>query len=289
MELPSEVVRAQWDLQVTETLGGRANRHWLVGRRGEAMVLRRWSSPPDDIAYELHLMARLAGLGWPVARHLDGPLPADGHVWSLLSFLPGAPPSQDDPEVEGRARGRLLARLHADTAQITDLGQRGGWRRCEEIVADGSLDATLMASETTCPEGVRILRWHLDRARERLAEIGPLTRPPILVHGDFAPWNLRFTHGQLTGLLDFELAHQDHRVADFALSWRGKYDAVVEGYAEVTPLLPEEWALLTPLWWITLIDGACRDLAHGTPDDGWTIRKLLLRSPLMGPDAAGFP
>lgn len=85
-------------------------------------------------------------------------------------------------------------------------------------------------------------------------------------------------------MLDFELAHLDHRIADFALSWRGKYDAVIEGYHEVTPLSPEEWALLTPMWSAYLIEGACHDLASGSPDDGWTLRMLLRRSPLMGRD-----
>jgi hypothetical protein len=82
-----------------------------------------------------------------------------------------------------------------------------------------------------------------------------------------------------------ELAHWDHRVADFALSWRGKYDEVIHGYSEVSPLEPEEWALITPLWWAGLIDGACHDLRNGTPDDGWTIKKLLSA---VRVDGAGF-
>lgn len=64
----------------------------------------------------------------------------------------------------------------------------------------------------------------------------------------FKKWNLRFQKGKLSGILDFELAHWDHRVGDFALSWRGKYDEVVYGYDEVSPLEPEEWELLTTMW-----------------------------------------
>jgi hypothetical protein len=56
----------------------------------------------------------------------------------------------------------------------------------------------------------------------------------------------------------------------------------------VTPLEPEEWEMLTPVWWAWLIEGACRDLAAGTRDDGWTMRTLLRRSRLMGPDAPEF-
>lgn len=135
---------------------------------------------------------------------------------------------------------------------------------------------------------MRILRWHLDRSRERVAGLRLQDRPGIIVHGDFAPWNLRFKNGALSGILDFELAHWDHRIGDFALSWRGKYDEVIHAYAEVSPLEPEEWELITPLWWAGLVDAACQSLVQGVQDDGWIIRKLLQRSPLMGPDSRDF-
>ena len=57
---------------------------------------------------------------------------------------------------------------------------------------------------------------------------------------------------------------------------------------EVSPLEPEEWELITPLWWAGLIDGACQSLAQGVRDDGWIMRKLLQRSPLMGAAWGGF-
>jgi Ser/Thr protein kinase RdoA (MazF antagonist) len=63
---------------------------------------------------------------------------------------------------------------------------------------------------------------------------------------------------------------------------------VIAGYDEVSPLEPEEWALLTPMWWAFLIEGACRHLREGTHDDGWIHKMLLRRSPLMGPDAVPY-
>ncbi len=137
-------------------------------------------------------------------------------------------------------------------------------------------------------EDVRILRRHLERSRERVSELRLRERAGIVIHGDFTPWNLRFQEGRLSGILDFELAHWDHRVGDFALSWRGKHDEVIFGYDEVSPLEPEEWELLTPMWWAGLIENACQHLEAGTRDDGWFIRKLLERSPLMGRDASPF-
>ncbi len=35
---------------------------------------------------------------------------------------------------EQRARGRLLAEFHADLAQLRGFGQRGTWRRAEQIL-----------------------------------------------------------------------------------------------------------------------------------------------------------
>jgi len=241
--------------------------------------------------YEVRLMARLAELGWPVPFTQE-PVERAGHWWSLAPLLPGKSITAHDSVVEQRKRGHLLAELHRDLAQIEELGQglgqRPGWRRCEEILADPELDTVLSRNEQKYPQEVSVLRWHLERARLRIAGLSLSERPGIAIHGDFTPWNLHFAENQLSGILDFELAHRDHRVGDFALAWRGKYEEVVFGYDEVSPLEPEEWALLTPLWWAGLIDGACRDFQRGTLDDGWTIKKLLERSALMGADAVPF-
>lgn len=83
------------------------------------------------------------------------------------------------------------------------------------------------------------------------------------------------------------MAHRDHRVADFALTWRGKHDAIVAGYNEVAPLDPEEWALLTPLWWAQRVPASIWPAACAT--NRWTIGHILRRSPLMGADAAPYP
>jgi Ser/Thr protein kinase RdoA (MazF antagonist) len=288
MEGMVDAVLETFGVRVVAPLGGRLNKHWLVHGRGGLRVLRRWAKPWDDIEYELRLLARVAALGWPVSPAVEDPVEVDGQVWCLFPYLPGDPPSGEDPIAEQRARGRLLAELHVDLARLGELGQRSGWRRCEEILSDPALDRVLAEHEWERAEEVRLLRRHLDRARDRIATLQPHARPGMIIHGDFTPWNLRYAAGRLSGILDFEFAHWDHRVGDFALSWRGRHDTVVHGYAEVAPLEPGEWELLTPVWWAWLIEGACRDLAAGTRDDGWTVRALLRRSPLMGSDAREY-
>ncbi len=298
---PSNEVLALFGARLVASLGGRVNQHWLVEAQDKQFVLRCWGRSPlldnaaqinESINYEVRLVKALAALGWPVAPPVRGPIEIAGQRWSLASFLPGTVPAMDNTihgsREEQRARGRLLAEFHGGMAQVPDLGQRPGWRRCEEVLADPALDAILSQHERERAEEVSVLRRHLEQAREQIAGLSLQDKPGLIVHGDFTPWNLRFTEGRLTGILDFELAHFDHRVGDFALSWRGKYDEFVLGYAEVSPLEPEEWALMTPLWWAQLIHLACLDMKAGVKDDGWIISKLLLRSPLMGQNAVEF-
>ena len=300
MEPSSEVLEV-FGVQFVSSLGGRINQHWLVEVSGEQFVLRRWGLSPliEDAAlvevsvyYEVRLVQSLAALGWPVAPPVAGPIRIGGQLWSLARFLPGEVPALDSKihggRGEQRARGRLLAEFHAGLEQVPELGQRPGWRRCEEILADPMLDKVLAQNEQARSEEVQVLWWHLEQAREQIAGLPLPHRPGSIVHGDWTPWNLRFTQGRLSGILDFELAHNDHRVGDFALSWRGKYDDVVLGYSEVSPLAPEELELITLLWWTSLIHLACVDMKAGVRDDGWILEKLLLRSPLMGRNAAPY-
>jgi hypothetical protein len=142
--LPSEEILAAFGIALVAPLGGRLNQHWLVETRRERLVLRRWAQSADEIDYELRLLEQIAALGWPVAPAVARPLELDGVVWTLAPFLPGDPPSQDDPLAEQRARGRLLAAFHADLAQLGRVKQRGSWRRCEEILQDAELERVLL-------------------------------------------------------------------------------------------------------------------------------------------------
>ncbi|WP_274364119.1 phosphotransferase enzyme family protein [Paenibacillus thermotolerans] len=288
--LPSGELLEKLNINVVAPLGGRLNQHWLVNCNNERLVLRLWHKAThiDDIEYEANLLKSIAELGWPVASVIEGPIESGEQFWGLFPYLQGEPPSVENPAAEQRARGRLIAQFHNDLKRLSGIGQRKDWRRCEEILFDDELDILLSENEKNRPEEIRILRWHLERARKRVEGLQLHSRPGIVIHGDFTPWNLRFQDGKLSGILDFELAHWDHRVGEFALSWRGKYDEVIYGYDEVSPLEPVEWELLAPMWWAGLIEGACRHLKKGTRDDGWIIKKLLERSPLMGQDAVPF-
>lgn len=272
--IPTAISEA-FGLSGSAFLGGRLNKHWRVQRGTETLVLRRWAGEQADILYERTLRGRVAELGWPVSCDVSDVFWHEGAGWSLATWLAGEPMARDDL----RTRGRLLAEFHQSVQGLGTLQQRGTWRRCEEILTDEQLPRTFAAHPV--PEEATLYLWHLERAQALAAELPLAERPSQPVHGDFTAWNVLLNGGKLSGLLDFELAHLDHRVADFALSWRGQYDDLIHAYHEVSPLDDVEWALLTPMWWAFLLEQAHTDLRRGVRDDGWVLRMLQRRSPLM--------
>jgi Ser/Thr protein kinase RdoA (MazF antagonist) len=78
------------------------------------------------------------------------------------------------------------------------------------------------------------------------------------------------------------MVHLDLAVAEFAHTWRGRYDAFIEGFEEVTPLTDQERALIPPVRWAWLIGSAQHELLRQeTPDLRWTMQQLKRRSPRM--------
>ncbi len=125
------------------------------------------------------------------------------------------------------------------------------------------------------PEAARILLDYESRTRERLNVLASNAPEPIVIHGDFAPWNMRYRAGRLSALFDFDLAHLDLRVADFALSWRGKHDDILVGYESEAPLQEIEHELLVPIYWAWMLAGAVLDIEEGNGSPEWALTHLL--------------
>lgn len=285
-----DAAAAQFGVEVSEFIGGRANEHWFVRRGSAEMVLRRFR-PIRSLAYaryEADLLERLHALGLPVPRVTDV-AEIDGGVWMLMTKVPGEPGTYEDDDQ--RWRGQQLAMLQESSSQFIDLGQREGRAFSDEVVNSPTLDDALRAYSKLFPVEARILQWHVERTRELFAEHDVATLPECIVHGDFAPWNLHFTAGELTGIVDFDLAHLDFRIADFALSWRGKYDDVIHGFDDISPLTDHEWALLTPIrwgWLFLFMEDSIDEMLTGRiapHGHDWVVQQLLRRTPLMGVDA----
>jgi Ser/Thr protein kinase RdoA (MazF antagonist) len=286
----------RYDITVDSYLGGRANRHWLVSSGSGRAVLRQYQPDPQgDVVYELTVLKALSDRGWPTPIALADPIEVDGRIWCLFQWLPGNSPKSTDSPDDLHRRGRLLAQLHNDTQALAELGQRPGCARAEEIVADPDLTNRLRAYEQLRPEQARIMRWHQDRANEYFAELDLQDRHLIVLHGDFADRNLLYEHGQLSGIIDFEGTHLNHRVSDFALAWRGKRDALIHAYDAEHQLDDIDWALLAPTLWswafLGVADELERILCGRTPvhDFDWQVGTLLRRSPLMDMAQKPYP
>lgn len=272
-------------------VGQRRNIHWIVeGSEGRSILC---CYAPDrsreDVSYELKVLEHLKQRGWPVPAPLSPLIERSGALWCLYTYLPGRPPN---PRSEGGHRkqqlrqGRLLARLHADMSELRAIGQRSGWQRADEGLWDRGgrppADEVLRGFERKYSEPGRVLRSYAEKASERLSELLPQAPAPTAIHGDFAPWNLRFLHGELSGVLDFDSSHLDLRVADFALSWRGKHVHVIEGYEEESPLEPVERHLIIPIFWAWVVASAVGGIDEGNTSretTSWAVSHLL-RTPL---------
>jgi len=293
---PSPAVLRAYGLTVEKFIGGGHHENWLCRRGKENVALRRYVRPPlGDLSYEHQVAARLHESGWPVPVLLEPTVTVDGEVWAIFRWLRGAPRADADSPQERSDRGALLAELHDATRELVDLGQRAGCVEAPEVVADTTLDGHIAAYATWFPEEARLLAWHLDRARTRFAALDLTTATRAVLHGDFAPWNLLFDDRRLTGIVDFEATHLNLLVADFALSWRGYADEVVLAYDRCRRLDDSDWELLTPTWWAWLFLGVAKAIGmmrQGLVEPSllrWTVRNLVLRSPLMRDLAAPYP
>lgn len=295
LAMDAEAGAAHFGVEVVGFIGHSANSHWLVRRHDTEFVLRRFR-PIRSIpyaAYEVTVLDRLAALGHPVPTVVDEPADVDGSVWFLMTKVPGAPGDYetDDP----RERGRRLAALHDGLGHLMDLGQREGRRLTYEPIASPTFDAALADYARWFPDDARVMQWHLDRCRAQLDGHDVSELPSGVIHGDFTPWNLLFTDRGLTGIVDFDLSHRDLRIADFALSWRGKYDDVVFGFDEVSPLSDLEWALLTPIrwaWLLSFVEDSIDEMRSGRSAPqrfDWVLGQMLRRSPVIERHVPPYP
>ena len=286
-------VRARWQLTAGRLLSNRAAGTWEATRKGERFVVKHFGAEfPPDWRYTLRVAAALRQHGWPTPEPAEEPLITPDGAWVLFRRLPGRPrtPTDNDKPAEQRARGRLLAQFHTAAAATGITDQRNGFTGPDQVVSDPELEYWLRMHETVRPDEGRTLRACRDAATQWFADNATPDALRSVIHGDFAPWNLLFSAGRLTGVLDFEATHYTYQVADFALSWRGYHDDVLRGYDEVRNLSDAEWRLVRPVFWAWLFLGV-KDLLSDSyaraPDDAaplrleWQVNHLRKHSALL--------
>jgi Ser/Thr protein kinase RdoA (MazF antagonist) len=230
----------------------------------------------------------LADLGAPVPRAVAAPRAFGGALWLLMQALPGWShgyrPSSDSGY---RRMGRDLARLHDRIERLAPRAQRPGWGSFVDAAwplsggrehRDGLL-ADLRAVDAEAA-GAYARALEAFEARDLPGVFADAPRHAI--HGDVSPWNLRYRKGEVSAVLDFELAHVDVLAVDLACARRGYHDAVVEGYLQHRALPEPQIAALDALWLGGIFHGLWRELEAwrrtGEPRPerltGWSLQQL---------------
>jgi Ser/Thr protein kinase RdoA (MazF antagonist) len=241
------------------------NRHWIVHGKAGTWVVRRYHSMHGraSILWEHELIAFVARAGWPVAQALtarDGGTVVDygSHLWSAFPFLAGEVNVEPGP-AGWHEIGRLLARFHGDVAGFSPsqrplFGQL--WEVEPRAVAAGatSFEGLLRELAATHPKLASLIRRERARNLEEVERLAISKLPVLAVHGDFAPWNLLFKNGALSGLLDFDQARVDAPMSDLAKLLMPFQPLPIDcsrtllaGYQSVHRLLDAEWASIPVL------------------------------------------
>lgn len=276
---------------VRRALGGTANMHWLVDVHGDRVVLRRygpWRSMLE-IDWELELQRRLAADGWQVPRPLSDPAFVGGHVWAVMSWVPGRrrrPGTELSMIDDQRARGRLLGELHLAMQEHRRLGPRPGWTRIDRWLDPDGHQPTVVSviddPSLVTSEAREVFKAYADRAGAWLDGDGAVDLPIGIVHGDLNPTNVLHNPGGPVSIIDFDLARVDLVGAEFAWAPRRHPWAMVDGFSEVVPFPSAHRRALAPLSWIAVLDAVRRQAqwpSRPVPDPFTTERAFLASTP----------
>ncbi len=245
---------------------GAWNRHWLATGEGAATVLRRTHSSRSrgSVEWEQRLIAAALKRGWPAPAAVPSAegttaFEYEGHLWSLAPHLPGEPPSAASVPLR-HVMGRLLAGLHRDLESAMEPGQRPGAGKVWELdlrvqpATDLTFNALLAEFARDHNDLAAAIRRHRYRNLRELARLYYQDLPDRPIHGDFAPWNLLFHEGRLSGVIDWDQSRQDALACDIApllLPFQplepALCRALFEGYEAVRPLSDLEWGLMPAL------------------------------------------
>ena len=184
----------------------------------------------------------------------------NGATWVLAPRLSGQAMQPNDPDQAYEA-GRALAEIHQAFQQIQPLPNPD--------FPDYDINRRILPSlRRALPDdpsklGLQNTRESRYRLQRFIALVQSLEEPPLpsndihwhIIHGDFSVSNLLYDGERVVGVLDFEAAHPDYRIREFAetlmritndlgpLFW-GTARTFVEGYKEKLRLTRPEIDLL---------------------------------------------
>jgi Ser/Thr protein kinase RdoA (MazF antagonist) len=261
---------AQWglppDVRLTPADHGTNNQTMIASAGSRRFVLRiSQNLTADQVRAEHRLLARLRQAGLPFAVPEPQPtltgedlVETGAGSATLTAWLPGVRPRLSG-EASLRRIGRAVGLLSRALAPVPLQDAPHNWRTAVDVhpeVPDvGDLCRDLRAA------GVDLELTRMLESRAADADGSPVTGLPLqIVHGDLAASNLLADErtGEITAVLDFELAGLDARVHDFmnalkqcgaleAPGWRQQVAAMAEGYASAQELTGTEAAAVPGL------------------------------------------
>jgi Ser/Thr protein kinase RdoA (MazF antagonist) len=265
--VPHEVLQAfgMQDGGVRPIEQGLVNRHWEVRLGERRYVLRRYHTARtrEAIAWEQWLVDFAAKLGWPVPKPLasgsgETLVVHGGRLWAAAPFLDGVGGAQESVEAF-RKQGEVLAELHDNLAGLGG-SQRPGFGPLWDLDSvvrpsgAGSFEELVAEFAVVRPDLASITRAERERNLRELAAGGVDELPLMPIHGDFQRFNLLWSDGRITGIIDFDFCHRDVLIADIAPVLvpfmpleLDLASALLEGYESVRPLSDREWELMMPM------------------------------------------
>jgi Ser/Thr protein kinase RdoA (MazF antagonist) len=273
------------------------NGNWLVDSAdGQRFVLRRYQREVtrEELGYEHAVLDRLAGVGWVVPAALGEPVRWQGRWYCPTRYVPGEAVRSEDSG-QRRRRGRDLARLHlALRGAAESLGQRPEWRAQHAAVTVRSghpWEERVGGLASVSPRLAAWARAAATQAHESLAALGAGELPVMVVHGDFAAWNVHYDRERLAGVIDFGLTHVDSRPFELAIARSYRAPEMLDAYrAELAalgwPLSELEEAALTPVYHAFRVGMAAAEMADGVATGGYDlamIERQLARTATAAP------
>lgn len=213
-------------------------------------VFRRHHLSGADVAYEYQVLDHLQQRGFPTPRMLTNQAGQawsviDGSLYSAYEFIEGYCPTNflwwpSQREMIAQC-GRTLGEYHQSVADLVPTGYKwNGYRPAEhkrwrdgdwfrQVLKD--VRSLLQKPAVTSPLD-DFVRDHLD-ALDKMLKLESVVEErsdlsKLVIHGDYAPWNVLFRPGQPPVVLDFNEARLDLKIYDimlatFRFAWSDHY------------------------------------------------------------------
>lgn len=245
--------------EIKDILSGVENSNFLLHTQKDRYILTIYEKrvKADELPFFIGLMQHLAGKGLPCPQPIadkNGQVLQSlcGKPAAIVSFLTGRMTDAITPE-QCHDVGKALAQMHKATADFQGFRNNAlsldGWAglisRCLE---KGDTVAKGLTNELVDELNILVKAW---------PDMGSL--PFGVIHADLFPDNVFFSEGALCGMIDFYFACSDFLAYDLAVSINAwcfdeangfvpeRARAMVDGYASLRPLLPEEKKALPTL------------------------------------------